>query len=283
VSKTTGKISSAHTMGVFFKKGTCSETLFNVIDRAFDHPLTDEEHASAPLAGGIVQHGYQCGQIWGAAMAAGAQAFRLYGAGPHAETRAIIAAQRLVTSFRAQNNEINCLEITEIDKSSTTMQLIVHFLIKGGTIHCFRMAGKYAPVAFNEINSALSEPDIKTPPAPVSCCAMLARKMGASDQHALMAAGLAGGIGLCGGACGALATAIWIAGMRYVEDGNKITFSAPYAQDVINRFLKCTDYEFECSKIVGRQFASVSDHADFVRSGGCAKIIDALAAPSSDE
>ena len=45
-----------------------------------------EEHAAAPLAGGIMQHGYQCGMIWGAALAAGAQAYRLYGAGAQAET-----------------------------------------------------------------------------------------------------------------------------------------------------------------------------------------------------
>ena len=38
--------------------------------------------------------------------------------------------------------------------------------------------------------------------------------MGESDIHAVMASGLAGGIGLCGGACGALGAAIWILGMK---------------------------------------------------------------------
>ena len=56
-----------------------------------------------PLAGGIVQHGYQCGMIWGAAIAAGAQAYRLFGKGPRAETMAVIAAQRLVASFQMRN------------------------------------------------------------------------------------------------------------------------------------------------------------------------------------
>ena len=77
----------------------------SVVDRSFDHPLKLEEHAAMPLAGGIMQHGYQCGMIWGATLAAGAQAYRLFGPGPQAETRAIIAAQRLVESFRARNNE----------------------------------------------------------------------------------------------------------------------------------------------------------------------------------
>jgi hypothetical protein len=46
----------------------------------------------------------------------------------------------------------------------------------------------------------------------------------------------------------------------------------------MDRFLKSTEYEFECSNIVGRQFENVNDHAAYVRDGGCSKIIEALAA-----
>jgi hypothetical protein len=231
------------------------------------------------MAGGIMQHGYQCGMIWGATLAAGAQAYRLFGPGPQAETRAVIAAQRLVKSFRALNSHINCLEITEIDRSSTTMQMITYFLIKGGTIGCFRMAAKYAPAAFSEINTAFSEKNIEAPSPPVSCAAMLARKIGVSDMHATMAAGFAGGIGLCGGACGALGAAIWIMTMNSArERGGKAGFKNPEARELIDRFVKHTDFEFECSKIVGRKFDNVADHADYLRGGGCSEIIEALAA-----
>jgi hypothetical protein len=34
----------------------------------------------------------------------------------------------------------------------------------------------------------------------------------------------------------------------------------------------------ECSQIVGRKFESVEDHARHVQGGGCARIIDRLAA-----
>jgi len=231
-----------------------------------------------PFAGGIMQHGYQCGMIWGAALAAGAQAYRLIGSGPQAETKAIFAAQRLVASFRALNNNINCLEITDIDKSSSTMQMIIYFLIKGGSIGCLRMAARYATVAFSEINTALSEKHIEAPSAPASCSAMLAQKMGVSDMHTVMAAGFAGGIGLCGGACGALGAAIWIIGMNSLNEGvGKIEFQNPSALDAIDRFMKCTDNEFECSKIVGRRFENVDDHAGYLRDGGCSEIIEVLA------
>ena len=231
-----------------------------------------------PFAGGIMQHGYQCGMIWGAALAAGAQAYRLLGPGSQAETAAIIAAQRIVESFRANNNHINCLEITDIDKSSSTLQMINYFLIKGGTIGCFRMAARYAPVAFSEINTALAEKHLEAPSPPVSCAAMLAQKMGVSDKHTVMAAGFAGGIGLCGGACGALGAAIWILGMKSKKEGTgKVDFKDPRGLDVIDRFLKYTDFKFECSEIVGRKFENIGDHAGYMHEGGCSEIIELLA------
>ena len=79
----------------------------SVVDASFDHPLKAEEKASMPLAGGIANLGYQCGMLWGAALAAGAQAYRLYGPGPQAETAAIIAPQRLMEVFQTHTkNEI---------------------------------------------------------------------------------------------------------------------------------------------------------------------------------
>ncbi|MFC1706573.1 C-GCAxxG-C-C family (seleno)protein [Planctomycetota bacterium] len=79
-----------------------------------------------PLAGGIAQQGLQCGMLWGATLAAGARAHRLHGSGPRAEAAAITAAQSLVESFRARNNGINCLEITDTDWTKTT-QMIYEF------------------------------------------------------------------------------------------------------------------------------------------------------------
>jgi Putative redox-active protein (C_GCAxxG_C_C) len=240
--------------------------------------MKTEEQAATPFAGGIMQHGFQCGMIWGATLAAGAQAYKLYGPYPQAETKAIIAAQKLVEIFRADKNAINCSDITDIDKSSTTMQMIMYFLIKGGTIGCMRLASRYAPLAFDQINSSLAEDNKETSSYPVSCAAMLAQKMGVSDKHTVMAAGLAGGIGLCGGACGALGTAIWIMELKRNQEGNgKIDFNDPKALELIERFLQCTDYEFECSEIVGRKFENVEDHAKYLHEGGCSKIIEVLA------
>lgn len=232
-----------------------------------------------PLMGGIMNHGYQCGMLWGATLAAGAEAYRLYGPGSQAEAQAITAAQKLVASFSAHNkNEINCMEITELNmQGEMKVWPLLKFLIKGGPVICMRMAVKYGPKAFNEINSAFAARPSEAPSPPVSCAAMLAQKMGASEMHTIMAAGLAGGIGLSGGGCGALGAAIWTSGINSVKEGASNKVVNKRASDIIDKFIRNTNFELECAKIVGRKFESISDQADYLRGGGCAEIIEVLA------
>jgi hypothetical protein len=250
-----------------------------VLNQALGAPLKSEERAVAPLAGGIMQYGYQCGMIWGAVLAAGAEAYRRFGAGPIADATAIRAARRIVDSFRNHKDHIDCYEITQIDRNSTTWQQISFFLLKGGTIGCLRMAAQYAKIAHREINAALSDTADAAPSRPVSCTAVLAQRMGASDMRTVMAAGLAGGIGLCGGACGALGAALWLRNAECLDtDDGKVSFNDPANQATIDRFLQYTDYQFRCAEIVGREFESVADHAAYVDGGGCEELIEHLSA-----
>ena len=241
-----------------------------------------------PLAGGFMGYGYQCGMLWGAALAAGAQAYQLFGAGPKAETVAVMVAQRLVEAFRDRNKYINCADITEMNwKEASKRQMrsqVFKYLLKGGPITCFSMSASYARITFDEINLTLSEKHNEAPRSPASCATMLAKKMGASGLHAVMAAGLAGGIGLSGGACGALGAAIWLSRIGSGKEGDGKTnignfYDDPIALATIERYLESADYEFECSKIAGRTFENVDDHAAYLRAGGCSKIIEALASP----
>jgi hypothetical protein len=242
-----------------------------------------------PFAGGLMGNGYQCGMLWGAALAAGAQAYRLYGSGLQAETQALSTAQILVETFVKRNKSIDCSDITELDwKASSSRQLlisVVKFFFKGKAAGCFMMAARYAPAAFEVISRPGSEP-VKEPagvgdglPAPhASCASLLAQKLGASEMQATMVAGLAGGIGLSGGACGALGVALWIEGVQSGAGGiENIQYTPKAGAETIDSFLNSSDYEFECSKIVGRKFENAGDHALYVRQGGCAKIIETLA------
>jgi hypothetical protein len=187
-----------------------------------------------------------------------------------------------VEAFRIQNDAVDCYDITELDKSSSTTKMIIYFLVKGGTVGCARRVSRYARVAAGHVDAVLSSDDTAIPPLPVSCSAMVARMAGMSDMHAVMASGFAGGIGLSGGGCGALGAAIWIRGLNRLKAGaQKLKYQAASDMETVEEFLKCSDYEFECSTIVGRKFDSVADHAGHLCNGGCAKIIAAMATAAS--
>jgi hypothetical protein len=243
-----------------------------VVDRAFGLERPAEERAAAPFAGGIARKGYQCGMVWGSTLAAGAEAHRRFGAGARAEAVAIEAAQRIVNSFRAQNGAVDCFDLTGTDFASKAETW--RFLLAGRAVGCFRMAARHAPVAKAEIDAVLALDAIDTPESPVSCAALTARRLGASDEQATMAAGFAGGLGLCGGACGALGAAVWVGSMGAGRDFEALEAKAA---PTIARLLAATDGRFECAEIVGRKFETVADHAAFVRDGGCTRVVEALA------
>jgi hypothetical protein len=267
------------TVCAFLKNGTCSKTLMNVLDREFENPMKLEEQASDPLAGGMMQ-GYQCGMLWGSTLAAGAQAHKLFGSGPQAEAAAMRAAEKLVQAFRDRNEHIDCGDITETDPKNK-WKVFVHFFVKGGTIRCAGKMANFAPDALKAIDSALSEkeaePACKPTCDPASCAARLAKKMGASDKHAVMAAGLAGGIGFSGSGCGALGAAIWLLGVNGHKEGLSNKVINARVNELMERFLKISGYEYECAEIVGHKFEDLDDHAAYLQQEGCAELIEALA------
>ncbi len=276
-------ITPLRTAVTFATVGACSATLLTVLDRAYGTPMPDEETASNPLGGGIVQHGYQCGQLWGASLAAGAQAYRVHGAGPKAEAAAVRASQRIVSVFEETSGDINCLEITEMTgQSMQQLSNVLKYMIKAGPISCGRLAMRFAPIAKEAIDETLAEepPEVTSPCA--SCAATVARRLGASEQHQVMAAGLAGGIGLRGGACGALGAAVWLTALNRPEEKTGLTAGDTTIGRVIEAFGEASGHEFECEEIVGRRFEDVADHARHASAGGCARILDALVAAATD-
>ena len=163
-------------------------TFFYILDREFGHPRDEEEKAIDPLAGGILQQGYQCGMLWGASMAVGAEALRKNDNPDQATGLAILATQQLKDSFVHRTKSIECEDITQCD--FTNKKSFLKYMLSGKFVNCFKLAGKWAPEA-------------------LSCASEMVRKMGGSEEEMLMVAGFAGGLGLSGSGCGALGAAIW--------------------------------------------------------------------------
>lgn len=283
-------MSGRETARTFTRLVSCSRALMTVLDQGFGHPLEEMERAAHPLAGGLLQNGYQCGMIWGAALAAGAEAYRRYGAGPKAHAAAIGAASKLAQSFRYRTGSTRCREI--IGGDLTGMLGRIKYMLTGKAVNCTRLAAKWAPEALKMADEALRAAPGNPPPEPVSCSALLAQKMGASEMEQTMVAGLAGGTGLGGDACGALGGAVWLTTLKWYRDNPNVTDTFLHSfkqettgktdshqeiQKLVKKFPEASGSSWLCEQITGRRFENVNEHSDFLRRGGCREIIRSLA------
>ena len=61
-------------------------------------------------------------------------------------------------TFRGQHGATDCYDITEIDDSSTKLEMVTYFLLKGGVVRCFAGAARYASAAKEAIDAVLATP-----------------------------------------------------------------------------------------------------------------------------
>lgn len=260
----------------FIKKGTCSRTFFYILDREFGHPRDEEEKAIDPLAGGILQQGYQCGMLWGASMAVGAESFRRNDDPGQATSMAIKATQDLMASFVLRTSSIECEDITECD--FTDKKSFRKYMLRGKFVNCFKLTGKWAPEALEAAKEGLVLDQDSLPKKSLSCASEVLRKMGGDEEEMLMVAGFAGGLGLSGSGCGALAAAVWKNALIHnKKNTGKSANYDPNTDFTLKAFYEETDYEMQCDKICGRRFETMDEHTEFLRNGGCKNLIEVLA------
>lgn len=260
----------------FMKQGTCSRTFFHILNRENGFPLPAEEHAIDPLAGGILQQGFQCGMLWGSSMGVAAEAYRRNDNPGEAIGQAILATQHIMKSFEKTAKSIECADIASCDWQSKIS--FAKYMLSGKFLYCFKLAGKWAPDAIDAANGGLSiAKNGQTIPS-ISCASEVINKMGGTEQQQVLVAGFAGGLGLSGNGCGALSAAIWMKTLTRVKQGEyKYTTSDKELEKVLNIFFQETDFEMECHKICERKFSSLDEHAEFIKNGGCSKLIEVLA------
>jgi hypothetical protein len=268
------------TKKVFLKLGTCSRTFFYILNREFGYPIETEERAADPLAGGIMQKGQQCGMLWGSALGVGAESFRRHDDRGQAIGTAITATQHLTESYSKRTKSVNCRDVTGCNLTSI-FGLVKLILFKSRT--CLNLAETWAPEAIQSAIEGLSHQHTNYPQKPVSCASEVAKKMGASDEEMVMVAGFAGGLGLSGNACGALSAAIWMNSLAWIKnqkDTKKSVYRNPKAKNTLKAFYNATDSKILCHEITGRRFDTIDDHTEFIKNGGCDKLINALAQAS---
>jgi len=271
------------TKKIFWERGTCSQTFHYLLNREFGYPQEAEGRASDPLAGGLML-GHQCGMLWGSALAVGAESFRRYSDHDKATAQTITATQYLMESFSKRAKSVKCRDIVGFDFSDkvNTAKFILNSLPGGFTnMVCMNLAEKWAPEAIQSARYGLSQEQTAIPELPLSCASEVAKKMGASEEEKIMVAGFAGGMGLSGNGCGALGAAIWMNTLSWCrKHPGKSGYANPNTKEILNAFKNETGSEFLCHKISGQCFKTIGDHTEFVKNGGCAKLINILAHPS---
>ncbi|MDX8339120.1 C-GCAxxG-C-C family protein [Draconibacterium sp. IB214405] len=260
---------------LLFKVG-CTGAIYSVVNKNFGQRDSEVEKATGPLCGGILQEGHQCGMLWGATLAAGAEANRRMKDPNAATSLAILAARNFVDSFTQRKSSVNCRDITNCNwKSKLGM---IKYFITGKPLNCARLIGRWAPEAITIAEKSLAlAPEVSTTPV-ISCASIVAKKMGADKEKAMMLAGFAGGIGLSGHTCGALGAAVYLGAEKwYRENPGEVRFIVPGAEEKMRDFLFANKGEVHCSKICGQTFATAEEHSEYIRNGGCEKLIDLLA------
>lgn len=138
------------TKKIFMSQGPCSTAFFNILNREFGNENTNDEKAAAPLCGGVMQKGYQCGMLWGSSLAASKEIYKKYGNSSSSMQLAIKATEELMKSFTQCNGSVDCREVTQTDfakKFQFVKFIFVSFLHKIFKKSCFNIADNWAPYA----------------------------------------------------------------------------------------------------------------------------------------
>jgi hypothetical protein len=260
----------------FISIGTCSHTMFYLLNYESGLCISDEERASDLLAGGLMSRGYQCGMLWGASLAAGNYAFNQNTDLNQSIGAAIHISQNIITSFSNCSGTVNCSDFTKCKWNNPLS--IAKYFVSGGFFKCMNLTATWAPEALDIVRYRnRTEESVNTPC--ISCASEVIKKAGGSNKDAVMVAGFAGGLGLSGNACGALGAAVWYKMLQWCRNNPGKTpqfFKNPLITLIFERFSSLTENQFECRTICGKTHSTPGEHSDYIVNGGCQKLINGL-------
>jgi len=274
-----------------FRCISCSEASLTVQLRAFgiEEPLY--EQALHVFSGGFMHLGYACGLLTGTAVAAGILTSKRFADSETASAAALDATRQLVKAYPEIAGSIDCRKITEISLNNFRGRL--RYVRKGKGRECGRYHIKWAFRAQQVIEQALAK--YEQHPATNACanCAVntmkkLAPSIGINEKDTTMVAGLAGGIGLSGNVCGALATWVFVLSIsRYKKRNPEKRDSRLQAafQELLGTQYRGAATRLQtafrerfgsdlCLDIVGRSFRNIQEHSEFIEQGGCQEVMD---------
>lgn len=266
---------------VFWNCGACSHAMYHMLNHEFDNVRPAEEKASDFLAGGIGQKGEQCGMIWGASLAIGTECYKQFSNSNRATSVAVLASKNVLDSFQSRTNTVNCRDISKVDwENKLEFAFYMLKIVMRGFIFspCFNLFAKWSPEAINAANNVLKSNHISDRNC-LSCASEVIKRMGGTEEEIVTVAGLAGGIGLSGNGCGALAAVIWykqLFSSKTEPEKKQPFFNNADLKKTLRIFYIQTNSEMTCRKISGTEFKDIYEHTAYIENGGCKSLLDAL-------
>jgi hypothetical protein len=231
-----------------------------------------------------------CGFLTGAALAAGFAARARFDDDRQRCGAALYAATQLANVHSNPARSVDCVDIT--DTSLTRLSGRLRYFRQGKGRMCGRLHLKWAPQAHRLIDNALKDFAKRGPAGSCVNCAVqtlcrLDSSVGLKVGDSVLVAGFAGGIGLVGNVCGALAAGVFAmaVGHQLARERDKrdsrlrgtleeligANYRGPLTRLRLE-FLKQFGSEL-CVDIVGRRFQDAADHSGFVERGGCENVM----------
>jgi hypothetical protein len=274
------------------RRFSCSETTLTILNTAAGLGWKELEEASDPLCAGLVaEMDGACGVLWGAALTAGVRARARIPDSFAAREATLVAACRAVEAFRRAGHPMNCAEITGMDAWN-----FARYMLRGNLGVCSRLLCGLAPAFHDLIDRAIDEHRQRGAAAPCRNCAVEAfERVSAAigfpvDGASVVAAGFAGGLGLSGNVCGALAAAILAVSLKYFTGRNRpkhsmirsdlqglfvgIGWMKPSME--IARQFRIRFPGRTCASIAGRTFATNGDLSAHLVAGRCEPVLEAV-------
>lgn len=267
----------------------CSEASMTTQMRGFGINEPAYEQAIHPFSGGFMHLGHACGLLTGAILAAGFVARSRFDDDGTRSGAALHAAIQLAKAHPELTGSVNCREITGV--SLTKLSGRLRYAQQGKGRMCGRLHLKWATQAQQVIDKALLEFGECRPAGSCANCAVqtmreLQPSVKVKARDSLVVAGFAGGVGLLGNVCGALAAGVFAMsaedqlGREQQNRDSRVRGSleelagANYrgaATQLRLEFIRQFGSDL-CIHIIGRRFQNAADHSTFVEQGGCENV-----------
>jgi hypothetical protein len=190
----------------------CSEASMTTQMRGFGFVEPSYEQAIHAFSGGFMNLGHACGLLTGAALATGFLARSLFNDEKKITEATLYTAIQITNEYPELSGSIDCRDITGI--SVATHNGRFKYLKQGKAKMCGRLHIKWAPQAHDLIEKSLTEFESFNSSKECTNCAVLTMKNLVNrgiirKEDSMLVAGMAGGVGLSGNVCGALAAGIF--------------------------------------------------------------------------